>query len=281
MATTILRAQIESQARRGARLILPSLLPERQAPETVSSGVAEVDALTSGLPRGALTEICGPASSGRTSLLLSLLASATSRGEVCALVDASDALDPHSAAAAGVELKKLLWVRGKTGGRRQEAGGRKNKLWESLSPVECALRATDLLLAAGGFGVVVLDLGDVAPTVARRIPLTSWFRFRRTVENTSTVLVALEQEPSARTCASLVLRLGLGELQWSVAAEGGAVRKTSSLDAHRTNACLFFSEMPALLRGLRIHAEVERSRMWPGKMNSMATSFLTLAELNH
>ncbi|MGH9531911.1 MAG: hypothetical protein ACRD2Q_05920, partial [Terriglobales bacterium] len=200
MATTILRAQIESQARLGARLILPSLLPERQAPETVSTGVAEVDALTSGLPRGALTEICGPASSGRTSLLLSLLASATSRGEVCALVDASDAFDPHSAAAAGVELKKLLWVRcGKPRGRKQEAGGRKNKLWESLSPVECALRAVDLLLAAGGFGVVVLDLGDVAPAVAQRIPLTSWFRFRRTVENTPTVLVALEQEASART----------------------------------------------------------------------------------
>ncbi|MGH9531787.1 MAG: hypothetical protein ACRD2Q_05295, partial [Terriglobales bacterium] len=111
--------------------------------------------------------------------------------------------------------------------------------------------------------------------------LTSWFRFRRTVENTPTVLVALEQEASARTCASLVLRLGLSELQWSVAAEGGAVRKTSSLDAHRANACLFSIETPALLRGLRIHAEVERSRMWPGKMNSMATSFLTLAELNH
>ncbi|MCI0356445.1 MAG: DNA recombination/repair protein RecA [Acidobacteria bacterium] len=269
-----LRTQIESQVRMGARLILPSLLPERRVLETVSTGIAEVDALTGGVPRGALTEICGPASSGRTSLLLSLLATATARGEVCALVDASDTFDPHSAAAAGVELKKLLWVRGKTGDRRQRAGGRgqgaggsKNRLRESLSPVEHALRATDLLLAAGGFGVVVLDLGDVAPTVTRRILLTSWFRFRRTVENTPTVLVALEQEPSARTCASLVLRLGLGELQWSVAAKGDLA--IAALPNFRID------DLPraSMLTGLRVFAEVERSRVWPGKMHPMATAF--------
>src|SRR5580698_7493601 len=77
----------------------------------VSSGIAAMDALTGGLPRGCLTEICGPASSGRTTLLLAALASATHRGEFCAVVDASDALDPHSAAAAGIELERLLWVR--------------------------------------------------------------------------------------------------------------------------------------------------------------------------
>ncbi|MGH9556190.1 MAG: hypothetical protein ACRD2Y_10250, partial [Terriglobales bacterium] len=273
MTTAILRTQIESQARLGARLILPSLLPERRAPEAVSTGVAEVDALTSGLPRGALTEICGPASSGRTSLLLSLLAAATSRGEACALVDTSDAFDPHSAAAAGVELERLLWVRGKAVVSRQSAVGSKSassrgSQSHTFGNLASALRATDLLLAAGGFGVVILDLGNVAPAVARRIPLTSWFRFRRTVENTPTVLVALEQEPSARTCASLVLRLGLGELQWSVAAEGTMLRKTPSLDGsgldpRRADAGLSFSETPALLRGLRIHAEVERSRTWP------------------
>ena len=70
-----------------------------------------MDALTGGLPRGCLTEICGPASSGRTTVLLAALAAATRRGEFCAVVDASDALDPQSAAAAGVELERLLWVR--------------------------------------------------------------------------------------------------------------------------------------------------------------------------
>jgi hypothetical protein len=275
----------------GGRLLLPSLLPERPAPETVSTGVAEVDALTAGLPRGGLTEICGPASSGRTSLLHSLLASATRRGEVCALVDASDAFDPHSAAACGVELKRLLWVRcgktagrrqaaggsGKAGSRRQAAGGSKNEpsrgsQGHTFENVAGALRATDLLLAAGGFGLVAMDLGDVPPAVARRIPLTSWFRFRRTVENTPTVLVTLEQEPCARTCASLVLRLAAGELQWSAAAEDGFA--IAALPNFR------IGELPktSLLKGMHVRAELDRLRAWPGKIHAMETMFQTRAQ---
>ena len=94
-----------------ARITPASQLEIRPAPEMVSSGVPAIDALTGGLPRGCLTEICGPASSGRTTMLLAALAAATRRGEFCAVVDASDALDPQSAAAAGVELERLLWVR--------------------------------------------------------------------------------------------------------------------------------------------------------------------------
>src|ERR1700685_2359677 len=88
-----------------------SRLAVRPAPELVSSGIAAMDVLTGGLPRGCLTEICGAASSGRTTLLLAALAAATRRGEFCVVVDASDTLDPHSALAAGVELDHLLWVR--------------------------------------------------------------------------------------------------------------------------------------------------------------------------
>src|SRR5580698_2975124 len=88
-----------------------SRLEVRPVPLMVSSGVREIDALTGGLPRGCLTEVCGPASSGRTSVLLAALAAATQRQEVCALVDISDAFNPHSAAAAGVNFEKMLWVR--------------------------------------------------------------------------------------------------------------------------------------------------------------------------
>src|SRR5580698_1437042 len=88
-----------------------SRLEMRPTPQMVSSGVREIDALTGGFPRGCLTEICGPASSGRTSVLLAALAAATRRQEVCALVDSSDAFNPHSAAAAGVNFEKMLWVR--------------------------------------------------------------------------------------------------------------------------------------------------------------------------
>src|SRR5947209_11627358 len=88
-----------------------SRLDVRPAPEMVSSGIPQLDALTGGFPRGCLTEICGSASSGRTSILLASLARATQRGEVCALIDASDALDPTSAASTGIEMGNLLWVR--------------------------------------------------------------------------------------------------------------------------------------------------------------------------
>ena len=91
-----------------AALTPASRLEVRPAPEMVSSSIRELDALSGGLPRGCITEICGPASSGRTSVLLAALAGATQRGEVCALVDASDALDPASAVAAGVEMGRFF-----------------------------------------------------------------------------------------------------------------------------------------------------------------------------
>jgi hypothetical protein len=172
---------------------------ERPAPEVLPTGIAGLDTVTGGLPRGALTEIYGPASSGRTSLLLSLMAEATDHQEFCALVDTTDSLDPATAQAAGVDLQRLLWIR-------------------CAGNAEHALRATDLLVSGGGFGLVVMDLGDVAPHTARRISLASWFRLRRVVENTPTVLVALEREPNAKTCASLALELRAGGIQWSGAA---------------------------------------------------------------
>ena len=97
--------------------VAPASRLEVRAPaEMVSSGIGEIDELTGGLPRGCLSQICGAASSGRTSVLLAALAAATRREEVCALVDTTDALDAISAAAAGVDLERLLWVRcGKAG----------------------------------------------------------------------------------------------------------------------------------------------------------------------
>jgi RecA DNA recombination protein len=212
-----------------ARVTPASRLDVRPAPEMVSTGIPVIDALTGGLPRGCLTEICGPASSGRTTLLLSAVAAATRRGEFCAVVDASDALDPQSVAAAGVQLKKLLWVR--CGGNSPDSPQRypsaslrassdtekrnsykkgftnSNRI-ESQQCLEQVLRATDLLLESGGFGLIVLDLGDLTPQTARYIPLTTWFRFRRTVEHTPTVLLAIEQQPIAGSCSSLLLKLG-------------------------------------------------------------------------
>jgi recombination protein RecA len=176
----------------------------RPAPEMVSSGIFEIDALTGGWPRGCLSEICGSVSSGRSSVLLAALSAATRRQEVCALVDTTDALNPLSAAAAGVDFAKLLWVRCSA----QKFSSQKKKELQrkgNEGPVEQALRVTDLLLQSGGFGMVAIDLGDVAIKLARRIPLTSWFRFQRAVENTPTVLLVSSPVPCAQTAANQLL----------------------------------------------------------------------------
>jgi hypothetical protein len=169
---------------------------KRAAPELLPSGVPELDALTGGLPRGLITEIHGPASSGRTSLLAAMLAAATASEEICALVDASDAFDPASAEAAGVELSNLLWIR---------CGG---------NP-EHALKAADLLIEGGGFGFVVLDLGDIAAQIVRRVPLASWFRIRRAIENTPTVMLVVEREHTVKTCSSLTVEMRRDRIAWS------------------------------------------------------------------
>lgn len=205
---------------------LPEVVPAsrlevRPTPELVSSGIRELDELTGGFPRGCLTEVCGSASSGRTSLLIAALAAATRRQEACALVDVSDAFDPASAKSAGVDFAKLLWVRC---GTQQAAERHKNpahgvsrgyKTEGNIAPkgrkneheVAQALRVTDLLLQSGGFGLVIVDLGDVPFKTARRIPLTSWFRYQRAVEHTSTVLLTITPAPCAQTCAALLLQM--------------------------------------------------------------------------
>src|SRR5580658_2286374 len=212
--------------------------------EVCPTGVAEVDAMAGGLPQGCLTEVYGPASSGRTSLMLAAMAQSTGRENVCALVDASDAFDPASAAAAGVRLERLLWVR---------CGGN----------AEHALKAADLLVQGGGFGMVVMDLADTAAG-ARRISMTSWFRLRRAVEHTPTVLLVVEQQPHAKTCASLTLEMrrertvwlgtNAGETAWrtraqsethfSMGVEGRVWRPAAGVDAR-----------PTLLRGIRVHVD--------------------------
>src|SRR4051794_13942610 len=108
MQSTSLRAHLESVL--DGRIATPFTDLDKRVCETVPSGVAALDTYT-GLPRGAITEVYGKASSGKTSMLLAILAAATARGEVCALVDGSDAFSPASGAEAGIDLKRLLWVR--------------------------------------------------------------------------------------------------------------------------------------------------------------------------
>jgi hypothetical protein len=168
---------------------------ERRVFESVPTGIASFDALTGGLPRGTITEIFGPLSSGRTSAMVSILAEATARDEVCALVDGNDAFDPESGFAAGLDLKRLLWVR--------------------CHKLDQALKSTDLLLQGGGFGRVVMDLTDLPPTQLRSVPLVSWFRFQRAIEKTPTVLVVISPESIVKSAAGLVLRCEVEGAEWT------------------------------------------------------------------
>ncbi len=221
-----LRLQVELAL--AGRVAAPFRYRHCELVETVSAGIPEIDLLAGGLPRGSLTEICGPACSGRTTLLLAALASRTAEGEVCAVIDGCDAFDPYSAEAAGVDLNRILWVRCRN--------------------IHQALRATDLLIKGGGFGFIALDLSDITPATLRHVPLNAWFRFRRAVENTPTILAVLEQESNAKTCASLVLELRTESARWF-----------STLETHDAKVSAY--PFAKLLDGFAVRAEMLCSRI--------------------
>lgn len=255
-------------------------------PEMVSSGIPAIDALTGGLPRGCLTEVCGPASSGRTSILLAALGAFTQREEVCALVDATNAFDPRSAAAGGVSFERLLWVRC-CHAERSEASlppgarvsrfarndhSKTNRTFATEErKVEQALRVTDLLLQSGGFGMVAIDLGDVPLQTARRIPLTTWFRFQRAVEKTPTVLFVIGQIPCALSSATLLVRLKSQSVispSWSKKEPSAFCpppsEKSGTLPAHAQ-----------FLEGFHVEGELLRSRLERKPVASITTVFPT------
>jgi hypothetical protein len=190
MATA--RAAIESLLReKKLDLTLTTARPWVVEPEdrVAATGIPEIDGpVGGGLRRGHLSEIVGPRSSGRATVLCRMLASATRRGEVVALVDTSDRFDPPSAAASGVDLSRLLWVR------------------ERGDPAR-ALKALNLIVQAGGFGVVAFDLADVPAIAVRQFPYTTWMRLSRVIEGSQTALVVLGGDRIARSPAGTTVAL--------------------------------------------------------------------------
>ena len=254
------RAAVESALRlRKLDRTLTTALPssERVDPSAlVPTDVAALDAaLRGGLPRGQLSEIAGARSAGRTSLLFQLFAAATRRGDIAAYIDTFDRLDVESVAAAGIVLERLLWVRGQavtrmpeSGFRDQHAGFRDQRagfryqggmsqepelrvppgsggLFERT--LDRALKALNLVLQAGGFGLVALDLADVPPIVLKRIPFTTWLRVQRTIEGSDTACVLLTPEPLSRSAGGLTLTL-TGRSAWT--GDSDRSRRLAALD---------------------------------------------------
>ena len=282
-STLAIRTQIEAAlADRIPSALTPAPRIIRPVAATGISNVNEL--LEGGLPLGAITEMVGAECSGRTALALSFIACMTQTAKVCAWIDVSDTFHPESAAAVGVDLARLLWVRcgvsrstgirppstndfalpekylvpspikkGLHGGGfgphpRGEVKGLSAAVGDFLKPemivprcaepqrkirqerepfepssfqqskrmvnaisrkpwsrMEQALRVTDLLLQAGGFSAIVLDMGSVAPEYVSRVPLATWFRYRAAAERTQASILLLTQHACAKSSAGLVL----------------------------------------------------------------------------
>jgi hypothetical protein len=207
------RAAVESALRarqldRTLTTAFPLHQPEGRAAPT---GISALDAvLGGGLPRGALSELTGRHSSGATTLSLQLLGAATARGEIAALIDASDRLDMSSVCAAGIDPARLLWVRGQSTERAH--GPRAHDLLERA--LARAIKAVSLVLQAGGFGVVVLDVADVPAAALKRLPCPTWMRLQRALEGGDTAGVLIVPEPLARSAGGVTIAL-VAQTAWS------------------------------------------------------------------
>ncbi|WP_158792124.1 hypothetical protein [Granulicella sp. L60] len=242
-----LRVQVESMLE---SRIPSALTPKIKPPlESMSCGISDIDRFKA-FGRGTLVEICGAPSTGRTTLLHGLLAQCTAGGEAAAVIDTSDTFDPVSASQSGVVLREVLWVR---------CGVPRNQ-GRALSRLDQALGAIDLLLQNGGLGLIALDLANVPIRDARQIPLSAWFKFRRAVEDTRTLLVVLAQQPNAGSSSATMLDVS----QSSVEIEES---DKPSVEKHIDGDCL--------IRTLRNRAEVLR-----GQMTKPVRSVRTIGEFS-
>lgn len=187
----------------------------------LTTGIQCLDSvLDGGLPRGGLCEIVGAPSSGCTAVACALLAASTRRGEVTAVIDLPDALHPAALWAAGTDLDRVLWVRPPS--------------------LKTSLKCTETVLGAGGFGLVVLDLG--MPTV-HHLPLHVWPRLMRVAKQAGTALIVLTHQRVAGSFATMSVTLALQRARWS----------------------------PRLFEGVMIRAVLGRNRFgMPGRKASIA-----------
>ncbi len=223
-------ASVQHDSSLSGRALVESLLRDRKLDRTLTTarpletpapGVPfDVQALDTylhgGLPAGQLSEVVGPASSGRTTLVWQWMAAATQRGDTVALIDTFDRFDPASATAAGIDLTRLLWVRGQAisktacavdprwlpGVRTVDGPGTMVE-----RTLDRALKALNLVLQSGVCPVVVLDMADVPPAALRRIPYTTWLRVQRVIEGSDTTCVLIAPEPLARSAGGVTLNV--------------------------------------------------------------------------
>lgn len=214
------RATVEALLReRKLDRTLTSTIPERLGEDAVSPlDVEALDrGLAGGLPRGQVSEVVGPASSGRTGLVWAALAAATRRGESVALIDTFDRFDPPTAAACGIVLPRLLWVRGQAVSKTAVAV---DPAWlpgvravngpgtfvERV--IDRAIKSLNLVVQSGVCTLVAIDLIDVPATALRRLPASTWFRIERAIEGSDTAVVILAAQTVARSSGGRSIVMG-------------------------------------------------------------------------
>jgi RecA DNA recombination protein len=208
--STAARANLEAllRARKLDITLTTSLARHPNGEGQAATGLPALDeALGGGLRRGHLSEIVAARSTGRTTVMCAIVAAAIARGEIAAIVDTHDRFDPACAAAAGIDLTRLLWIRDRGDAAR-------------------ALKAMNLVLQAGGFGVVVFDLADARGMALRQFPTTTWMRLSRIIEGSQTVALLLAAERLARSPGGVTITL-------EVAESGDAVRWAGQSDRAR------------------------------------------------
>jgi RecA DNA recombination protein len=178
----------------------------------VPTGIPDLDErLQGGVPRGHFSEFVGARSSGRLAVVLSAVARATARGEAVALIDPLDMFDPASAAASGIDFSRMLWIRGDaSSSTRVSLSCEYGTLQKN---VDRAVKSLNLVLQAGGFGLVVLDVAplmEAAPHVIRRLPFTTWLRLHRVIEGSQTACVLIGSAPVARSAGGVTVELKSG-----------------------------------------------------------------------
>jgi hypothetical protein len=208
------RAELEALLRtRKLDTTLTSARPLERLDEqyVVPTGIDVLDArLLGGLARGQLSEIVGPRSSGRTAVLVSMMAGAASRGELVALVDTFDTFDPGSGRAGGLDLTRLLWVRGEARAAYPACSAGRLEHEQQARALDRAVKAFSLILQAGIFDLAVLDLADAPGAAIRRLPFTTWLRLQRPIEGSSTAAVIVADAPVSRSAGGVTIALRAG-----------------------------------------------------------------------
>jgi hypothetical protein len=266
------RAAVEALLReRKLDRTLTTLLPERPAEEAVAAlGTDALDrALSGGLARGHVSEVVGPASSGRTSLAWAALAAATKRGESVALIDTFDRFDPPTAHACGLDLSRLLWVRGQSAYARKLSGELRRNRAEAREAfdaseggagtllervIDRAIKALNLVVQSGVCTLVVIDLVDVPATALRRLPASTWFRIERAIEGSDTAVLIVAAQPVARSAGGRSIQLGDHHVAWNGGHERtrrvAGVRARASVAAARWSHTAQVDLQTAVIKGV-------------------------------